>query len=292
MKPLPTTKLILSTIIGLACCEMLLAQVRFSDDVAPSYGKPVRTILIDAETAMGGCKIELHIHDANVLVIADDQSRWFPFYSGEHYQQQIRVSGSPGDDDIDVYGIHPEIEDLSLEVLGLDGEDNIRVHSNFPTTIRGGAMNDRLYGGFSDDVIYGGPGNDVIEGRAGEDRLVGDDGDDQIWGHNGADSLAGGPGADLLNGGADKDEIWGGYSWNAFFTGWRNTLDFTEDRMIGGPDADLFHSGYYEYRVFWVPFLPTRSIALPWYLEKERVVDLSPEDTAKEHHVFFIQFFF
>ena len=94
MKSVTTTKLILSTIIGLACCEIILAQVRFSDDVTHTYEKPMRTILIDAQTITEGCRIEIHVRDSNLLVVANDQSRWFPFYSGEHYQQQFLVSGS------------------------------------------------------------------------------------------------------------------------------------------------------------------------------------------------------
>lgn len=290
MKLIQTAKLLLFTIIGLACCEITLAQVRFSDSVMPGTRKPIRTVLIDADAVTGGCRIEIHVYDSNFLVIAEDQSEWFPFYSGDLYKQEIWVSGSNGDDDVDVYGNPPEIEDLSLVILGLDGRDNIRVHNNFPTTIRGGGMDDRLYGGFANDLIYGGTGNDVIEGRGGDDHLVGDSGDDQIWGHNGADMISGGPGADLLNGGAGEDEIWGAYAWNRSITGWSSTLDFAVDRMIGGPDPDLFHSGFYEYEFIWVPFLPVPSIRFTAYLEKETILDFSAEDTARHHYVFFPQF--
>ncbi|MCP4888822.1 MAG: calcium-binding protein [Planctomycetaceae bacterium] len=275
------------TATSLLCCQTTEAQVRFSDTTDFAYPKPVRTILIDGVDYVGGCRIELFFHDANFLVVTRDQSRWFPFYPGEHYQQEIIISGSNADDDIDVYGMNPDVEDLSLEILGLNGRDDIRINSNFPTLIRGGAMDDRLYGGFADDRIYGGPGNDVLEGRAGDDALWGDAGDDNIWGHNGADHLAGGSGSDLLNGGADKDVLWGANpGTNNLATGWRSQVDFDNDRMTGGPAADLFHSAYYRYRFIPLPFLLGPYVKKV-YLERETIVDLSPEDTAKHHVVIF-----
>ncbi|MCP4082900.1 MAG: calcium-binding protein [Planctomycetaceae bacterium] len=275
-------------VISLTCCQATKAQIRFTDTMEFAYPKPVRTVLIDGIDYVGGCKIEIFFHEANFLVVTREQSRWFPFYPGEHYEQQIIISGSHGDDDIDVYGTNPDIEDLSLGIYGLNGRDNIRINSDLPTFISGGAMDDRLYGGFAADRISGGPGNDIIEGRAGDDNLWGDAGDDYIWGHNGEDHLAGGPGADSLDGGADRDVLWGASpGGDILCSGWQNQVDFDNDRMTGGPAADLFHSAYYRYRAISLPFFPM-PYAKKVYMERETIVDLTAEDTAKHHVVIFV----
>jgi hypothetical protein len=55
----------------------------------------------------------------------------------------------------------------SLSLSTLDGDDNVRVFTALPATIRGGDGQDTLTGGPAADVIEGGAGDDKIEARDG-----------------------------------------------------------------------------------------------------------------------------
>ncbi|WP_197231540.1 FG-GAP-like repeat-containing protein [Novipirellula artificiosorum] len=79
-------------------------------------------------------------------------------------------------------------------VYGLDGNDNIKVHSDLDV----------------DAWIFGGDGNDKLRGGKGHDVLIGGDGDDKLDGKSGRDLLIGGLGADRLRGQRDEDILIGG----------------------------------------------------------------------------------
>jgi Ca2+-binding RTX toxin-like protein len=101
----------------------------------------------------------------------------------------------------------------SLLVNAAAGNDVVDVHSlSIPTTLNGGAGNDRLIGGRGKDVINGDAGNDLLVGNAGDDSLSGGDGRDLLIGGAGADSLSGGAGSDFLvaRDGSGTDKVDGG----------------------------------------------------------------------------------
>ena len=91
----------------------------------------------------------------------------------------------------------------SIGVFALAGNDTVTVKSSakllVPTTIFGGADNDKLNGGRGNDIIRGGTGNDTIRGGLGNDLLLGEEGNDSLDGGVGSsvDVLRGGPGRDV-----------------------------------------------------------------------------------------------
>lgn len=91
------------------------------------------------------------------------------------------------------------IEDVSLTLIGSDGDDTLNGRSR-NDVISGGDGNDILNGAEGADTINGGNGNDVINGGRGVDRLNGGDGDDTYIferGH-GADSITDASGQESL----------------------------------------------------------------------------------------------
>lgn len=96
----------------------------------------------------------------------------------------------------------------------------------------------------NDDIVIGDPndnklvglgGDDRIEGRAGDDDLSGGDGNDRMFGHDGDDTLLGGGNNDLLIGNGGTDRLNGTDKSKAGVN--------EQDRLIGGPGADLFVLG-------------------------------------------------
>jgi len=122
----------------------------------------------------------------------------------------VTLEGTASDDNIDVASrslglvavmpwglVQAANRPTTLSVLGLEGDDNIKVGDLGTTAVslEGGAGDDflsadaTLNGGAGDDFLLGGAGADVINGGAGEDTMVG---------------LGG---ADTIDGGADFDTI-------------------------------------------------------------------------------------
>jgi Ca2+-binding RTX toxin-like protein len=63
-----------------------------------------------------------------------------------------------------------------------------------------------LHGGAGDDRLTGGIGGDTLIGAEGADRLTGGGGKDELHGGDGQDRLDGGTGNDLLDGGDGNDD--------------------------------------------------------------------------------------
>ncbi|MCA9449618.1 MAG: hypothetical protein KC931_21030, partial [Candidatus Omnitrophica bacterium] len=168
--------------------------------------------------------------------------------------------------------LHPPVqfeqaaEITEIEVLTFGGDDRIVIHNSItlPSTVDGGADDDRIYGGRGvnhllggsgndlllggdgddfleggegddlisggdgNDLIYAGAGNDVIDGGKGDDILYGEDGQDWLFGDKGNDILLGGDGQDWLDGGKDRDILIGGNQGDALFG------DKDDDILIGG----------------------------------------------------------
>lgn len=59
-----------------------------------------------------------------------------------------------------------------LEILGLNGNDEINNFTALPSLIEGGEGADTIYGGSSNDTIFGGNGSDKISGNNGHDHIV------------------------------------------------------------------------------------------------------------------------
>ena len=96
------------------------------------------------------------------------------------------------------------------------GDDLVRIDEgngvftdSIPTTIAGGAGNDRIAGGKGSETLLGGAGNDSIDGNGGSDRAFLGSGDDTfVWDPgDGSDTVEGQAGADtMLFNGADIAE--------------------------------------------------------------------------------------
>ena len=100
-----------------------------------------------------------------------------------------------------------------IVVIGKEGNDSLWVNSNIgtiPTSIDGGAGDDRLYTPEGNDTLVGGLGLDILNSGGGNDKLDGGDGNDQLNGGNGNDTLVGGAGNDTLHGNGNNDSIDGG----------------------------------------------------------------------------------
>ena len=100
-----------------------------------------------------------------------------------------------------------------IVVIGKEGNDSLWVNSNLgnkPTSIDGGAGDDRLYTPEGNDTLIGGLGLDVLNSGGGNDKLDGGDGNDQLNGGNGNDTLTGGAGNDTIHGNGGNDSIDGG----------------------------------------------------------------------------------
>jgi Ca2+-binding RTX toxin-like protein len=104
----------------------------------------------------------------------------------------------------------------SILVNALAGNDLVEIKSSIaatiPTTLNGGAGNDRLIGGRGKDLINGDACADVLIGNAGNDTVNGGDGRDLLIGGLGADSLSGGAGSDFIvaRDGSGTDKVDGG----------------------------------------------------------------------------------
>ena len=105
----------------------------------------------------------------------------------------------------------------SIDVDGGDGSDSISVDEsngqfeNVPTTIDGGAGDDRIAGGSGNETLIGGSGDDTIDGNHGADTAYMGGGDDTfIWDPgDGSDVVEGQGGHDtmLFNGAPGTEHI-------------------------------------------------------------------------------------
>ncbi len=108
------------------------------------------------------------------------------------------------------------------EVQVAGGRQEIRIGSQTPVDVRGGAGDDVLIAQGAAQTLEGEAGNDVLEGGAGADILRGGLGNDV---------LKGGPDSDTLDGGADQDTyVFEQIAWGAADSivdaGGNDTLDF------------------------------------------------------------------
>jgi Ca2+-binding RTX toxin-like protein len=92
-------------------------------------------------------------------------------------------------------------EVTSIVVNGLGGDDTIAVRAplNKPTTLDGGADNDRIHGGAGRERLLGGAGDDLLAGGAGDDQIEGGEDDDHIVGGPGHDRMLGNAGSDRFD---------------------------------------------------------------------------------------------
>jgi Ca2+-binding RTX toxin-like protein len=120
---------------------------------------------------------------------------------------------------------------------------------NFPLSADGGAGSDTLRGGIGPDSLRGGPGDDrMIAGGGGDDSMLGDDGDDTLDGGSGAEnSISGGAGNDTVLGGAgDDQELTGGVGGDTIDGGEGNDESRGNggpDKVVGGPGDDSLDFG-------------------------------------------------
>jgi Ca2+-binding RTX toxin-like protein len=100
-----------------------------------------------------------------------------------------------------------------IVVIGNAGNDSLWLSDNLgsiPSSIDGGAGDDRLYSPAGNDTLVAGAGNDVINAGNGNDKLDGGDGNDTLNGGNGNDTIDAGAGNDSLNGHGGNDSLDGG----------------------------------------------------------------------------------
>ena len=140
----------------------------------------------------------------------DDYELYFSNYSDSLENiEQYQITGSSGDDSIEIYG---ESDDT---IIGGDGNDSLDagagkdrvVGGNGNDVLMGQQGRDRLAGKDGQDTLYGDEGNDTLYGDSESDRLFGDSGNNRLYGGDQDDTLSGGNGNDLVDGGDGFDLI-------------------------------------------------------------------------------------
>jgi hypothetical protein len=140
-------------------------------------------------------------------------------------------------------------------VNGFGGDDTIINDTPLPSTLLGGAGDDKLLSGDGADSLSGGDGKDKLLGRGGRDSLSGNAGNDTLEGGPQPDRVAGNGGRDRLYGGASNDRLYGGANgdWlygqggnDQLFGGGGNDRlygdDAGSDSLHGGAGNDMFFS--------------------------------------------------
>lgn len=222
-------------------------------------------------------RLALTLHAPADVEIFSDTGQIVLFVNGREFPmagqlesadvRSLSVSGSAGDDLIDLAGIDPadwpslrsvrvegrQGDDIIFGTLladriygggghdvieGSDGRDIIHGNSGHDL-IHGGAGRDRITGGAGDDTLEGGTGDDRVVGRGGNDVLYGDDGIDRLYGGRGDDLLHGNAGADRLLGGAGTDSLSGGTG-DDFLHGQAGH----QDQLFGGDGTDRLLGGF------------------------------------------------
>jgi Ca2+-binding RTX toxin-like protein len=109
---------------------------------------------------------------------------------------------------------------------------------------------DNLVGGAGNDTVYALGGDDSLSGNAGDDLLVGGDGNDQLWGGEGNDTLQGDAGTNFYSAGTGSDEVriganesawvYGDYSFNTPTRWTSDPKDFDRIVFTDGLTVDQF----------------------------------------------------
>ncbi len=108
----------------------------------------------------------------------------------------LKITGTLGDDDINIYATKGQInvslnnviqsfDSLSVKSIRVDGgegDDWIIDSTKLPSTLLGGLGDDTLSGGSANDLLIGGDGADHLFGNAGNDNLQGGLHDDVLFG--------------------------------------------------------------------------------------------------------------
>ena len=98
--------------------------------------------------------------------------------------KSINVSLLGGNDTLEVTSAEDPVS-----VNGGDGDDQLSVVVDLPTTLIGGNGNDNLLGGNGNDSLDGGVGNDILSGGGGDDVLVIGSASETVDGGEGTDAL-------------------------------------------------------------------------------------------------------
>jgi Ca2+-binding RTX toxin-like protein len=108
------------------------------------------------------------------------------FYEVEDFGGVANVP--PGCFRKDANAIHCPVSRVSELLVDLGvGFDFLENTTDLPSTVLGGAQNDRIDGN-GNDILIGGPGNDILVGQLGDDRLIGGGGKDKCVGGAGKDT--------------------------------------------------------------------------------------------------------
>lgn len=138
---------------------------------------------------------DLWIHSGSAAATMDDRHT-------ETYVIARQGGGSGG-----FFG--PIFDEISIQVVEIEGGDDIFVGGSGNDTLYGRSGFDWLDGGAGSDTIYGGSEDDTLLGRAGADVLHGETGDDYLAGGDDNDKLYGGTGNDRLIAMGGYDELFG-----------------------------------------------------------------------------------
>jgi hypothetical protein len=126
----------------------------------------------------------------------------------------------------------------ALSISGFAGDDTIVNDTALPSTVLGGAGNDKLLGGSGNDSLSGGNGKDKLLGRDGKDSLSGNAGNDTLEGGLRADRVAGNGGRDRLYGNGGNDRIYGGMQGDWLYG------QHGSDQLFGGGGNDRLYDDY------------------------------------------------
>ena len=147
------------------------------------------------------------------------------------------------------------------DVIDGQGGNDVIIHGDDGSRIRGGSGNDAIVAGLGNDNVNGGSGSDRIRGDLGnivdapeiiilsrgfyqraydaylEERIRRRGGNDKIDGGSGNDRIYGEGGVDTLRGGGDNDTIFGGSGNDRLFG------DRGNDSILGGDGIDRIDGG-------------------------------------------------
>jgi Ca2+-binding RTX toxin-like protein len=224
------------------------ASLTASFNWASGANGPVGVLRIEGTEAAD----TINIRQANGVVSVDGVG-WVP----ASYVKVIAVLGLGGNDTIklnsdSVSGQQP-ITALTLVDGGAGNDVVLGTGTAGTNIIWGGDGDDLIVGGTGDDLIIGGLGNDWINGNAGNDILSGGDeagvdtGNDTLYGGTGHDLLYGGKGNDYLDGGDGVDILIGGDGADILIGGAGDDFMFYDlaDLVYGRVDGGTGANWYY-----------------------------------------------
>lgn len=208
------------------------AYVKARRQAAAVAGEAVRSAAFEALEGRECLSASMTVADGILTMAADLHTASRMVVHLSHQGQQVTASINGHDRQFD-------LKDLKgIKMTGSDKDDLLRVDHRItlPTTLTGGAGDDRIYGGGGNDTIDCGDGYDYANGRGGNDSITGGAGNDTLVGGAGSDSLIGGAGNNMLYGGSGNDSLVGGSGSDALWGGAGNdTLDGSAgaDRLYG-----------------------------------------------------------